>query len=168
MLTTLMVPATVIAVPAFLVALDLPIFHVNLTNTPWVIWLPSVANGFSIFLLKRFFDAVPQELIHAAAIDGAGPLRTMWSVVLPIARPVLAVVAIFAVVNVWKDFLWPLLVLQHNDAATVNTGLNQLSSGTPPEVISAALVLASLPTIVFFLVFQRNILAGLGAGAIKD
>ena len=71
MLTTLMVPATVIAVPAFLVALDLPIFHVNLTNTPWVIWLPSVANGFSIFLLKRFFDAVPQELIHAAAIDGA-------------------------------------------------------------------------------------------------
>lgn len=167
MLTTLMIPATVLAVPAFLTALDMPFIHVNLTNSPWAIWLPSVANGFSIFLLKRFFDAVPEELIQAAAIDGAGPLRTMWSVVLPIARPVLAVISIFAVVNVWKDFLWPLLVLS-GDHDTVNTGLVQLQSGTPPEIGNAALVIASLPTIIFFLIFQRNILAGLGAGAIKD
>jgi multiple sugar transport system permease protein len=167
MLTTLMIPATVLAVPAFLTALDMPFLHVNLTNTPWAIWLPSVANGFSIFLLKRFFDAVPEELIQAAAIDGAGPLRTMWSVVLPIARPVLAVISIFAVVNVWKDFLWPLLVLS-GDHDTVNTGLVQLQNGTPPEISNAALVIASLPTIIFFLFFQRNILAGLGAGAIKD
>ncbi|MDX6200528.1 MAG: multiple sugar transport system permease protein, partial [Frankiales bacterium] len=138
-----------------------------LTNSPWAIWLPSVANGFSIFLLKRFFDAVPEELIQAAAIDGAGPLRTMWAVVLPIARPVLGVISIFAVVNVWKDFLWPLLV-EDQAHATVNTGLIQLQSGTPPEITYAALVIASLPTIIFFLIFQRNILAGLGAGAIKD
>ena len=91
----------------------------------------------------------------------------MWSVVLPIARPVLGVISIFAVVNVWKDFLWPLLVLDQ-DHATVNTGLIQLQSGTPPEITNAALVIASLPTIIFFLIFQRNILAGLGAGAIKD
>jgi multiple sugar transport system permease protein len=167
MLTTLMIPATVLAVPAFLITLNMPIIHINLTNSPWAIWLPSVANGFSIFLLKRFFDAVPEELIQAAAIDGAGPLRTMWSVVLPIARPVLAVISIFAVVNVWKDFLWPLLVLDEAHA-TVNTGLVQLQSGIPPEISSAALVIASVPTIVFFLIFQRNILAGLGAGAIKD
>ncbi len=167
MLTTLMIPATVIAVPAFLTALDMPLIHVNLTQSPWAIWLPSVANGFSIFLLKRFFDAVPEELVQAAAIDGAGPIRTMWSVVLPIARPVLAVISIFAVVNVWKDFLWPLLVLS-GDHATVNTGLVQLANGTPPEIANAALVIASLPTILFFLIFQRNILAGLGAGAIKD
>jgi multiple sugar transport system permease protein len=167
MLTTLMIPATVLAVPAFLTALNMPIIHVNLTNSPWAIWLPSVANGFSIFLLKRFFDAVPEELIQAASIDGAGPLRTMWSVVLPIARPVLGVISIFAVVNVWKDFLWPLLV-EDQAHATVNTGLIQLQSGTPPEITYAALVIASLPTIIFFLIFQRNILAGLGAGAIKD
>ena len=168
MLTTLMIPATVIAIPAYLVALHLPIFHVDITDTPWVIWLPSVANGFSIFLLKRFFDAVPEELIQAASIDGAGPLRTMWSVVLPIARPVLAVVSIFAIVNVWKDFLWPLLVLDVPAKQTINIGLNQLSSGTSPEIINAALVMASLPTIIFFLIFQRNILAGLGAGAIRE
>jgi multiple sugar transport system permease protein len=168
MLTTLMIPATVLAVPAFLTTLNMPIIHLNLTNTPWAIWLPSVANGFSIFLLKRFFDAVPEELLQAAAIDGAGPLRTMWSVVLPISKPVLGVISIFAVVNVWKDFLWPLLVLDTNTHATVNTGLVQLQNGTPPEISNAALVIASVPTIVFFLIFQRNILAGLGAGAIKD
>jgi multiple sugar transport system permease protein len=167
MLTTLMIPATVLAIPAFLTVLNMPFLHINLTNSPWAIWLPSVANGFSIFLLKRFFDAVPEELIQAAAIDGAGPLRTMWSVVLPIARPVLGVISIFAVVNVWKDFLWPLLV-EDQAHATVNTGLIQLQSGTPPEITYAALVIASLPTIIFFLIFQRNILAGLGAGAIKD
>ena len=167
MLATLMIPATVLAVPAFLITLNMPIIHANLTNSPWAIWLPSVANGFSIFLLKRFFDAVPDELLQAAAIDGAGPVRTMWSVVLPIARPVLAVISIFAVVNVWKDFLWPLLVLS-GDHATVNTGLVQLQNGTPPEITNAALAIASVPTIIFFLIFQRNILAGLGAGAIKD
>jgi multiple sugar transport system permease protein len=168
MLATLMIPFTVIAIPAFLVASNLPIIHVAIVNTPWAIWLPSVANGFSIFLLKRFFDAIPDELVQAAAIDGAGPLRTMWSVVLPISRPVLAVVSIFAVVNVWKDFLWPLLVYSDNTKATVNLGLYQLTNGTPPEIVNAALAIASVPTIVFFLVFQRNILAGLGAGAIKD
>ena len=168
MLATLMIPFTVIAIPAFLVASNLPIVHVGIVNTPWAIWLPSVANGFSIFLLKRFFDAIPEELVNAAAIDGAGPLRTMWSVVLPISRPVLAVVSIFAVVNVWKDFLWPLLVFSDNTKATVNLGLYQLTNGTPPEIVNAALAIASVPTIVFFLIFQRNILAGLGAGAIKD
>src|SRR3954451_19010120 len=168
MLTTLMIPATVLAVPAFLVTLDMPIIHTNLTNTPWALWLPSVANGFSIFLLKRFFDAVPEELLQAAAIDGAGPLRTMWSVVLPISKPVLGVISIFAVVNVWKDFLWPLLVLDDNTKQTVNVGLYQLNTGVSPEIVNAALVVASVPTILFFLVFQRNILAGLGAGAIKD
>jgi multiple sugar transport system permease protein len=168
MLATLMIPFTVIAIPAFLVASNLPIVHVGIVNTPWAIWLPSVANGFSIFLLKRFFDAIPEELVNAAAIDGAGPLRTMWSVVLPISRPVLAVVSIFAVVNVWKDFLWPLLVFSDNTKATVNLGLYQLTNGTPPEIVNAALAIASVPTIVFFLAFQRNILAGLGAGAIKD
>jgi multiple sugar transport system permease protein len=168
MLATLMIPFTVLAIPSYLVASNLPIFHVSLLNSPWVIWLPSVANGFSIFLLKRFFDAVPEELINAASIDGAGPLRTMWSIVLPIARPVLAVVSIFAVVNVWKDFLWPLLVLSDNTKQTVNVGLYQLNTGVSPEIVNAALVVASVPTILFFLVFQRNILAGLGAGAIKD
>jgi multiple sugar transport system permease protein len=167
MLATLMIPATVLALPEFLTAFHMPIIGINLTNSPWVIWLPSVANGFNIFLLKRFFDSIPDELIQAAAIDGAGPVRSLWSVVLPISRPILGVVSIFAVVAVWKDFLWPLLVLTDPTKQTVNVGLYQLSTGAAQNIFTAALVISSLPMIVFFLIFQRNIMSGLTAGSVK-
>lgn len=167
MLATLMIPATVLALPTFLTVFKLPILHLNLTNSPWAIWLPSVANGFNIFLLKRFFDSIPEELLAAAAIDGAGPLRALWSVVLPISRPILGVVSIFAVVNVWKDFLWPLLVLNNPAKQTVNIGLYQLQQGAQQNTFTAALFIASIPMIVFFLIFQRNIMAGLTSGGLK-
>ena len=125
------------------------------------------SNAFNILLLKRFFDSIPAELLAAASIDGAGPLRALWSVILPMSRPILGVVSIFAVVNVWKDFLWPLLVLTNTSAETVNTGLNQLSVGIPENVLIAALAIACVPTILFFLVFQRNIMSGLTAGGLK-
>jgi multiple sugar transport system permease protein len=167
MLATLMIPTTVLLLPTYLTADKLPFVHLSLLNTPWVIWLPSVANAFNVFLLKRFFDSIPDELLSAAAIDGAGPWRVLWSIVLPLSRPILGVVSIFAVVAVWKDFLWPLLTLTQTSAQTVNVGLNQLSVGIPHNVFIAALAIASVPTIVFFLVFQRNIMAGLTAGAMK-
>jgi multiple sugar transport system permease protein len=167
MLATLMIPATVLALPTFLTAFHMPIIGVNLTNSAWVIWLPSVANGFNIFLLKRFFDSIPDELLMAASIDGAGPIRSLWSVVLPISRPILGVVSIFAVVAVWKDFLWPLLVLTDPTKQTVNVGLYQLSTGAAQNLFTAALVIASLPMIIFFLIFQRNIMSGLTAGGVK-
>ncbi|WP_030395505.1 MULTISPECIES: carbohydrate ABC transporter permease [Kitasatospora] len=167
MLATLMVPAAVLVVPQYLTVLDLPLLHLDLVGTPWAIWLPTVANAFSVFLLKRFFDSIPDELLAAAAIDGAGPLRTLWSVVLPMSRPILGVVSIFAVVNVWKDFLWPLLVLPDPRDQPLNTGINSLSLGVPQNVLIAALAIASAPTIVFFLIFQRNIMAGLTTGSLK-
>ena len=168
MLSTLMIPSMVLVIPQYLTALNLPFVHWNLLNTPWAIWLPSVANGFNIFLLKRFFDSIPQDLLSAAKIDGAGPLRTLWSVVLPMSRPILGVVSIFAVVNVWKDFLWPYLVLTDTSKMTINVGLFSLSGdGIPENVFMAALAMACVPTIVFFLFFQRNIMSGLTAGGLR-
>jgi multiple sugar transport system permease protein len=168
MMATLMIPTSILALPTYLTANNLPFVHWSLLNTPWVIWLPSVAsNAFSILLLKRFFDSIPAELLAAASIDGAGPLRALWSVVLPMSRPILGVVSIFAVVNVWKDFLWPLLVLTDTSAQTINIGLFQLSVGLPQNVLIAALAIASVPTILFFLLFQRNIMSGLTAGSLK-
>jgi multiple sugar transport system permease protein len=104
----------------------------------------------------------------AAAIDGAGPVRTLWSIVLPMSRPILGVVSIFSTVAVWKDVLWPLLVLTDTSKLTVNTGLiNLTGDGIPENILMAALAIASVPTIVFFLIFQRNIMAGLTAGSVK-
>ncbi|WP_030207881.1 carbohydrate ABC transporter permease [Streptomyces bikiniensis] len=167
MLATLMIPATVLVVPQYLTVLDVPVFERNLLNTPWAIWLPSVANAFNIFLLKRFFDSIPRELLDAAAIDGAPPLRVLWSIVLPISRPILGVVSIFAVVGVWKDFLWPMLTLPDPAKQTLNVGIYSLSSGVPANVLTAALAIASLPTLILFLLFQRNIMSGLTAGGLK-
>ncbi|MER5256917.1 MULTISPECIES: carbohydrate ABC transporter permease [unclassified Streptomyces] len=167
MLLTLMIPATVLVVPQYLTVLDVPVVERNLINSPWAIWLPSVTNAFNIFLLKRFFDSIPRELLDAAAIDGASPLRTLRSVVLPLSRPILGVVSIFAVVAVWKDFLWPMLTLPDPSKQTVNVGIYSLAASVSENWLLAALAIASLPTLIIFLIFQRNIMSGLTAGSLK-
>jgi multiple sugar transport system permease protein len=167
MLATLMIPPMVLLLPTYLVAKDLPILHLDLLNTPWAIWLPAAANGFFVFLLKRFFDSIPRELLEAAEIDGAPPLRILWSIVLPVSRPILGVVSILSVVTVWKDFVWPLLVLPETDKMSISVGIASLSAQMPQNVLIASLVIASLPTILVFFVFQRSIMAGLTAGSLK-
>jgi multiple sugar transport system permease protein len=169
MLVTLMIPALVLVVPQYLTVANLPILHWNLIGSPEAIWLPSVANAFNIFLLKRFFDSIPRELTDAAAIDGASPVRVLRSIIVPISRPILGVVSIFALVGVWKDFLWPLLVEGgfNPTRETLNVGLWDATLTTPQNEILAASAMAAIPTIVFFLIFQRNILAGLTAGGVK-
>jgi multiple sugar transport system permease protein len=169
MLATLMIPATVLVVPQYVTVADLPILHVNLIGTPEAIWLPAVANAFNIFLLKRFFDSIPADYIDAAKIDGASRLTILRRIVLPISRPIIGVVSIFGLVAVWKDFLWPLLV-EYGYSPTresLNVGIWQASGTTPQNLIIAASAMAAIPTIVFFLIFQRNIMAGLTAGGIR-
>jgi multiple sugar transport system permease protein len=169
MLATLMIPTTVLVIPQYVTVVDLPILHWNLVGSAEAIWLPSVANAFNIFLLKRFFDSIPTDYIDAAQIDGASRLAILRRIVLPISRPILGVVSIFGLVAVWKDFLWPLLVEYGYTPTreTLNVGLWQASSVTPENLIIAASAMAAVPTIVFFLIFQRNIMAGLTAGGIR-
>ncbi|WP_328904220.1 carbohydrate ABC transporter permease [Streptomyces sp. NBC_00441] len=167
MLATLMLPVSALLVPTYLTVTDVPLFGTNLINTPWAIWLPACANAFNIFILKRFFDQIPAELLDSARMDGAGPLRVLVSVVLPLSRPVLAVVSIFAVVGVWKDFLWPLLVLPDPARQPITVALNRLAEFMPANQLLAGMVMASIPLLVIFLIFQRHIIAGLTAGSLK-
>ena len=169
MVATLMIPAMVLIVPLYITVAHLPIVNIDLIGSPAAIWLPSVANGFNIFLLKRFFDSIPAELTEAAAIDGASPLRVLRSIIIPISRPILAVVSIFSLVAVWKDFLWPLLVEGgfNPPRETLNVGIWTASQTAPENMVLAASAIAAVPTIIFFLIFQRNILAGLTAGGIR-
>ncbi|MFI9381493.1 carbohydrate ABC transporter permease [Kutzneria sp. NPDC052558] len=167
MLATLMLPTSAVLVPTYLTITDVPLLGVNLVNNPLAIWLPGAANAFNIYLLKRFFDQIPGELIEASTLDGAGPIKTMVRVVLPLSRPVLGVVSILSIVTAWKDFIWPLLVFSDPQAQTLSVALQRFAPDTPINLILAGLVLASVPTIVLFLIFQRNILAGLTAGSVK-
>ncbi|MDJ1132152.1 carbohydrate ABC transporter permease [Streptomyces iconiensis] len=167
MLVTLMMPATALLVPVYLTVVDVPLINRNLINSPSAVWLPAAANAFNIYILKNFFDRVPDELLDAARIDGAGPFGTMWRIVLPLSRPILAVVSILSVVTAWKDFLWPLLVLPDPARQPLSVFLQRVAQDTPLNSLVAGLVMASLPLIALFLVFQRQIVAGLGAGSLK-
>lgn len=167
MLATLMIPAMVLIIPQYVIAIDLPIVHVSLLDSPFAIWLPAVANAFNIFLLKRFFDSIPEDIMAAAEIDGATPLRTLRSIILPMSRPILGVVSIFAVTAVWKDFLWPKLVEPSPSTRTLSVGIYAFAGGTPMNVVIAAAVIAAIPTVIFFLVFQKNIMSGLTTGSLK-
>ncbi|MEU6821976.1 carbohydrate ABC transporter permease [Streptomyces atriruber] len=167
MLVTLMMPATALLVPVYLTVVDVPLFNRNLINSPSAVWLPAAANAFNIYILKNFFDRIPDELLDAAKVDGAGPLTTMWRVVLPLARPIIAVVSILSIVTAWKDFLWPLLVLPDPARQPLSVFLQRVAQDTPLNSLVAGLVMASLPLVALFLVFQRHIIAGLSAGSLK-
>jgi multiple sugar transport system permease protein len=162
MLATLMLPSTAVLVPVYLTLTDL-----GLLNNPAGIWLPAAANALNVYLLKRFFDQIPEELLEAARIDGANTWTTLTRIVLPISRPILAVVSIFAVVAAWKDFIWPLLVFPDPAKQTLSVALQRFAPDTPINLLLAGLVLASLPMVALFLAFQRHILAGLTAGGVK-
>lgn len=168
-LTMLMIPGITYFVPQYLVVSDVPVVNVSLINTWWAVWLPHMASPITIYLLKNFFDQIPSELTESAAIDGAGSLRTLFSVVLPMSKPVLAVVTIYTITSGWKEFLWPLLVLPDQSMWPVEVALYRIAErNIPINVQMAILVLATLPMIAIFLAFQRHIMKGVAVAGIKN
>jgi multiple sugar transport system permease protein len=168
LLTTLFVPAVVLLVPLYIEIVRPPLIHHSFIDSYWAVWLPAGASAFNVVLVQRFFDNLPREIFEAARIDGAGAFRLFVSVVLPMSRPILGVVSVFAVLASWKDFLWPLLVLTNPDEQPLSVRLPTIQSQTSLGVFLAALFIASLVPIIGFLIFQRSFLRGTGlGGAIK-
>ena len=169
-LATLFIPSVVLLVPLYLTIVDPPLLgrDFSLLNNYLAVWLPMAANAFNILLVKRFFDNLPREVIEAAKTDGAGPFRLFWSIVLPMSKPILGVVSVFAIIAAWKDFLWPLLVLPDPAVQPLSVRLPAVQSQTELDVFLAALAIATIIPIAMFLIFQRVFLrsAGLG-GAVK-
>ncbi|HEU5127439.1 MAG TPA: carbohydrate ABC transporter permease [Glycomyces sp.] len=167
-LATLFVPSVVLLVPLYLTVLDPPLLGTSLLNSFWAVWLPAGANAFNVLLMQRFFAGLPKEIFEAARVDGAGPYRLFWSIVLPMSRPIIGVVSVFAVIASWKDFLWPMLVLPDPALQPLSVRLPALQRFVELDVFLAALAISTLIPVALFLVFQRMFLssAGLG-GAIK-
>jgi multiple sugar transport system permease protein len=170
-LATLFIPAVVLLVPLFLTILHPGGIGPNLLNTWWAVWLPAGANAFNVLLVKRFFDNLPREVFEAARTDGAGPFRLFWSIVLPMSKPILGVISVFAIIASWKDYLWPLLVLPprfENDLQPLSVRLPAIQPVTDWGVMFACLAIATVIPIVLFLFFQRVFLNGGGlGGAVK-
>lgn len=168
--STLMVPPIVYLVPQFVNISDLPLINVSLFNSWSGVWLPEAASAFNILLLKSFFDGIPAELTDAARLDGANAWQMFTQIILPLSRPVLAVVTIFTVIASWKDFLWPLLVLADSNLQPLTVALYHLSgvnSNLPFNYLVAGLALASIPPILVFLILQRQIIRGVNLTGLK-
>jgi multiple sugar transport system permease protein len=166
-LATLFIPSVVLLVPLY-ISVVRPAIGFSLLNNYWGVWLPATANAFNIVLVKRFFDNLPREIFEAARVDGAGAFRLFWSIVLPMSRPILGVVSVFAIVASLKDYLWPSLVLTEPDVQSLGVRLPAIQSFVEIDVLLAALAISTTIPIALFLIFQRVFLrsAGLG-GAVK-
>lgn len=163
-LATLMVPMQVLVVPLFIEMKTL-----NLQDTYMALLAPSIASAFGVFLLRQAVESVPRELDEAATIDGAGHLRIFLTIILPLIRPALATVAVFAFMGSWNSFLWPLVVIRSPEFMTLPLGLATLQGQftTQWDVVMAGSVFSILPIAVVYLLAQRHIIAGVAHTGIK-
>ncbi|MGJ6963975.1 carbohydrate ABC transporter permease [Streptosporangium sp. G11] len=133
--------------------------------------VPAIPKAFVVFFLVQYLQSIPNDLIEAARIDGAGEWRIWWQVVLPLLRPALAAMSIFVMLNEWNNFLWPLIIVESDQMANLPVALARLNSAFTGAqhmgVIMAASLLASLPTVVFFLLFQKHFTRGIAMSGLK-
>jgi multiple sugar transport system permease protein len=163
-LAGIMIPGQVLIVPQFR---EMDTF--NLLNTFWAVSLPQIPTAVAVFIFKQFFDGLPKELEEVARMDGAGYFRIYARIIMPLARPAVAAVAIFAFVTSWNDLLWPLLVLTNPDIMTIPVGLATVQGafGIRYADTMASAVLGAVPLVAVFLLFQRNIVEGIAGTGLK-
>lgn len=160
----MLVPAQVAMIPLFLM-----LKQVGLVNTYAGVLLPSLVSASGMFLIRQYAHGIPDELLEAARIDGAGELRIFWSIVLPVLRPVLVTLAIFAFLGSWNDFLWPLIVLSDDARQPLPVAIAALSRehAGDSELMMAGAVVTVAPVLAVFVALQRYYLAGLVTGSVK-
>ncbi len=164
MISTLMVPVSVILIPAFLV-----VARVGWTNNLWGLIIPGAATPTGVFLLRQYMLTIPDELLESARIDGASEWRIYWQIVLPLAAPAIAVLTIFSVMWRWNDFLWPLIVVTESELFTLQVGLNSFQGELNVQwhYILAMTVLTLLPLSFIFALLQKYITTGIATTGMK-
>ncbi len=162
----LMVPAVLTLVPSFLLVKSL-----GLMDTRWALILPYIAGGqvLAIFIMRSFFAGLPEELFEAARIDGAGELRVLWHIGIPLTKPILITIALLQILSSWNDYLWPFLVIQSNSLKTLVVGLVTFQGRffTDWGPLMAGYTLASLPLLILFFLGMRAFMEGLTQGGLK-
>lgn len=164
-LAALMVPEQVVLIPNYVLVSDL-----NWVNTYQGIIIPGGGVAFGTFLMRQHFLTLPREVIEAARIDGAGHLRMLWTIVLPMSRPTLVTFTLITVVAKWNEYVWPLLVATDDKVRTLPLGLTQLQNSegqTQWGVVMAGAVLVIVPILALFVWSQRHVVEGLTAGSVK-
>jgi multiple sugar transport system permease protein len=164
LVAALVIPGQVGMLPLFLL-----LKQMGLVNTYWGVIIPGMASIFGIFLVRQYALSIPDSLLDAARVDGAGELRIYWSLVLPACRPILVTLGLFTFMGTWNDFLWPLVVLTDRDMYTLPVALANLVGEhvQDTELMMAGAVLTVLPVVVVFMALQRYYIQGILSGSIK-
>lgn len=160
----MMVPSQVTMIPRYLMNMKL-----GLLNSQWALIIPSMVSAFSIYLAKQFIEDIPNSICEAAKIDGAGPMKIYWHVILPMIRPAIGSIGIFTAMAHWNDYLNPLIMLNDKEKMTLPLGLVYFSSqrGEDLAAIMAVGTMIMVPMIIIFLIFQKQFIKGLALSGIK-
>jgi multiple sugar transport system permease protein len=163
-LSTLMIPTEMLVIPWYVMSANL-----GWIDTYWGIMFPGLMTGFGVFLMKQFFESVPDELLDAARIDGLSEFRIWWEIAIPLVTPALSALAIFTFLGNWTAFLWPLIVTNSRELYTVPVGLASFAGEnlTRWEVVMTGAAVATIPTLIVFIVFQKYIVRGVIMSGLK-
>ncbi len=164
LLSAMVIPAQVAMLPLFLL-----LKQFGLINTYWGVIIPGMASIFGIFLIRQYLLAIPDTLLDAARMDGAGEFRIYWSLIVPLCRPILVTLAIFTFLGAWNDFMWPLIVLTDSARYTLPVALANLLGEhvQDTELMMAGSVLTVLPVMILFVALQKYYIAGILLGGMK-
>nr|WP_211254309.1 carbohydrate ABC transporter permease [Caldanaerobacter subterraneus] len=164
-LATLMIPLEIIMIPIFVVIRSL-----GMINSLWGIIIPPAATPTGVFLIRQYLLGVPDELIEAARIDGASEWRLFWTIIVPLAKPVISVLAIFSFMWRWNDFLWPLIVISDPQKYTIQLAISNFMGEYNvdwPSLLAMS-VIAMIPVLIVFLIFQRQLVKGIVTTGLKE
>jgi multiple sugar transport system permease protein len=164
-LATLVIPFQILVIPIFLV-----LKWGHLINTYWALILPTAASGFGIFLMRQYFQTIPVELEEAAALDGATRIQILWQIILPLARPAIVTLCLFAFLGEWNDLFKPLIFTTRPELRTVQLALAEFQEQFTSSwsLLMAAVVIATIPVIGLFILAQRQFVRGIAATGIKN
>jgi putative chitobiose transport system permease protein len=164
LLATFIIPPQLTSIPSFVMAVKVFKYY----DTIFALIFPNLATVLNIFMMRQAFKGVPNDLIEAAKIDGAGPLRIWWNILLPVVRPSLATAAIFTFVNQWNDFYWPSLMLHTRSHMTLQVGLVAMQGMMTSDTrgVAAGVTMTVIPILIFFAFLQKYFVRGL-TGAVK-
>lgn len=178
-LATMMIPNEVTLIPTYLILKSMPLFGGNdimgvgghgWLDSYWGLIAPNISSAFGIFLLRQYMRSIPDTLIDAARIDGAGHFKIYWKIILPLSRPALAALAIFTFQGVWEDLYGPLIFISSPELYTLPLGLALfvIQNRTVWNLVMAGSVIATIPMIVIFAIFQKQFVRGISLSGIKD
>ncbi len=164
---TMMMPHTVNMVPLYMTFIDMPIIHVNLSNTYIPLYIMAGAQPFTMLLFKSFFDSIHMSYLEAARIDGCTELGIFFKIILPLSKPVIFSVSLFALNGIWGDFFWPYLLLRDERLLPTGVKIYKLAGTARKDIYFMVMIFVMLPPIIIYFTFQKYLMKGLSIGGVK-